>query len=345
MIIYNGHGLKGKSDAGDNTLRLWGNEQITAREFESLLGKFDPQVPVQLIFTQCYSGGFSRLVYKDGADVLNLASGFRCGFFAESKDEKAEGCSASIKTSDYRDYTTYLFAALSGKDRRGNPIKNNVDLDHDGVVSLYDAHLYSLLYAYNSDLPRSTSEVFLEKWLPWYLRWLPVTDSKPSVYAELLEALRIRMHLPSKTDDMLREIANQKNKLRIMRRELKDEQDENRKLIHEIQKKIQNDVYMRWPEARLEHTGHYLEFMKSKVFEAQKFISAHKAFAELLKLQRRQSTIENIELLKVERDMTQLNKLLRIRNIQRIHSLFQKYAGDQEKNWYAQLKRCETISF
>ena len=47
----------------------------------------------------------------------------------------------------------------------------NPDLDGDGQVSLYEAHLYALRAGESADLPRSTSEAFLERWQPWYADW------------------------------------------------------------------------------------------------------------------------------------------------------------------------------
>lgn len=342
-IIYNGHGLRNEQDAGKNSLRLWNNSGVTAREFETLLGNIKPQVPVRFVFTQCYSGGFERLVHPNGDDVLALARGQRCGFFAESESEKAEGCSASIETGDYRDYTTYMFAALSGSDRAGSLIKDNVDLDHDGVLSLFDGHLYALSHAYNSDLPRSTSESFLEKWLPWYLRWLPAPLADENIYGELATALATQMDLPVERIAMLTALAKKKFALKALRNKLEDEQEENAALIGHLQRKIQNAVYMRWPAAKLKHTNRYLDFLQQDIQEAQAFITKQSGYIDLLTLQQRQLDIENVELLDVDREITQLNKLLRLRNLQRIRYLFSQYASQQEQRWYKQLRQCEAL--
>ena len=90
-------------------------------------------MPVRFVFTQCYAGAFARLA--PGPD------GNRCGFLAESEDREAEGCAAGVDAGDYRDYTTYFFAALSGRTRLGGLLPVNPDLDGDGQVSLYEAHL------------------------------------------------------------------------------------------------------------------------------------------------------------------------------------------------------------
>src|SRR5262245_36964525 len=138
---------------------------------------------------QCYSGAFASLIYDDP----QTASGFRgnrCGFMSEAADRLAEGCGLSLEETEFRDYTTYFFAALGGRTRSGAPIEQReVDRDGDGVVSFRESHFYALLNAHSADLSRSTSEQYLEDWSPWYLRWDSLAQASGSVYWSLAEEL------------------------------------------------------------------------------------------------------------------------------------------------------------
>ncbi len=340
LIVYNGHGLRGERDAGDNTLRLWNDTEVTAREFEQLLDKVDPAVPVRFLFAQCYSGGFSRLIRPGGEDVLELAPGQRCGFMAESEDREAEGCSASVKIGDYRDYTTYFFSALSGTDRMGRPVTQDVDLDHDGRLTLFDAHLYALAYGYNGDLPRATSETFLERWQPWYLRWLDTRTVPDNLYGKLSRIVAGRLGLPDTEPDLVRELHARKRSLQQEMNRALEEHDANKQRIHELQYGMQRDVGERWPGALHPYTGNHQQFMDEHLGEAQAFILAHADYPELRARQDRQMELDRV-MLKIERDMTQLDKVLRLRRLARLLDQFQRHAGEAEKAWFRQLEQCE----
>ena len=100
LIVFNGHGSRNRRDPKGNRLWLWNNTSLDVREFDALLTRVPPVVPVRFVFTQCYAGAFARLA--PGPD------GNRCGFLAESEDREAEGCAAGVDAGDYRDYTTYF---------------------------------------------------------------------------------------------------------------------------------------------------------------------------------------------------------------------------------------------
>ena len=193
LLVYNGHGTQSTTASpADVRLELWGGTGLRAGELHALLE--DHESPVRWVFTQCYSGGFHRLAYGDPDAGIGLAGGARCGFTAESAYRLAEGCSASIETDDYRDYSTFLFAALDGAERDGDVLFEDPDADADGAVTPREAHLYALGHAWSSDLSRSTSEDFLDAWQPWWLRWLPAPARVPeNEYARLYRALAARV--------------------------------------------------------------------------------------------------------------------------------------------------------
>ena len=113
LFIFNGHGGYDRKNTARNTIQLWNNTSLNARDMEALFSKIDPAVPARFVFTQCYAGGFARLIRTEAKKIGALSSANRCGFMAEAEDRPAEGCSAGVNVNDYRDYSTYFFAALS----------------------------------------------------------------------------------------------------------------------------------------------------------------------------------------------------------------------------------------
>ena len=61
LIVFNGHGSRNRRDSKGNRLWLWNNTSLDVREFDTLLARVPPVVPVRFVFTQCYAGAFARL--------------------------------------------------------------------------------------------------------------------------------------------------------------------------------------------------------------------------------------------------------------------------------------------
>jgi len=192
LVIFNGHGGIDHADTRNNYLKLWDEGRMTVSDLESLLDAAPNGTPVRFVMAQCYSGAFARLIYDDPHDASGFRSN-RCGFMSEAADRLAEGCSLSLGESEFRDYTTYFFAALAGRTRSDEPIEAQaVDRDRDGLVSFRESHFYALLNAHSADLSRSTSEQYLEDWSPWYLRFDSLRENDRSVYWSLAEELAQR---------------------------------------------------------------------------------------------------------------------------------------------------------
>jgi hypothetical protein len=163
FIYFTGHGGGGPRQAPRNTtMDLWLDGGMPVKEFVGLLDKLSPKVQVVLIMVQCHSGGFGDVIFK-GADVGPvLAESTRCGFFATWCDRLAAGCTPDTAEENYKDYTTYFFAALSGRTRMGQAVPAP-DYDHDGRTSMAEAHAYVLLTSDTIDIPMTTSDVLLRQ--------------------------------------------------------------------------------------------------------------------------------------------------------------------------------------
>lgn len=340
LIIYNGHGLQDEQDAGGNTIRVWDDTRVTAREFESLLAKFRPQVPVRFLFTQCYSGGFARLVHPRGDDTLELAEGQRCGFLASSYYQESEGCSPSVKMGDYRDYTTHFFAAFSGRNQQGEVVTGNLDLDDDGQLSMYDAHLFALKSGYSRSVPRATSEVFLERWQPWYLRWTNSSPVPDNLYGRLARELAADSGLPERNNDLAQAIFERKSAIVATIGELEQEEEDNQFRINQIQRVIRKELSISWPRSRWPYTANFLLFLEQDLEDATAMIRQHPEFRNLVKLQDRQLEIDE-RVLDQHRQKAEIEKVQRLRKLARLVEQFENQASQEERGWYEQLKSCE----
>jgi hypothetical protein len=341
LLIYNGHGLQDEKDSAENTLRLWNDTKLSVRDLDRIMSRIDPSVPVRFMFTQCYSGGFARLMHPQARDTLALGEANRCGFFAESEDRESEGCSASIDVGDYRDYSTYFFAALNGRTRTGEAIGVNPDRNGDNVVSLLEAHWFALSQAHNADLPRSTSEVFLERWQPWYLRWIDTGAEPDNVYGRMAREVAEKSGLPESGAALIGEMRTRRQALAEKMRELEKEGETLGEEIKKLQQEIRKDVGLRWPEALSPYTLNFVQFLKKDLEAAQDFILSHPRYPDLVARQDRRTALEISEMSNLDRDITQLDKILRLRQLARLQSQFERHANEQERGWYKRLRSCE----
>lgn len=341
LIIYNGHGSGDAADPGRNALRLWNKTFLDVYEFERLLSRADPQAPIRFIMTQCYSGAFSRAIHPDAAgDTLEL-EGSRCGFMAESGVRQAEGCSGSLRIGEYRDYTTYFFAALNGRTRLNETLHGDPDRNHDGKVTLREAHFYTLANAYSTDLSRSTSEEYLERWQPWYTRWIGANRSaENSVFGKLAQESIARNGLDQ-------EIAGDIKRAMSYRKKLRDEyalaEREGERLmdgIDAVREAIRNDVLMRYPELHAMATDAFVEMITDRLPEVRGAIMNHTEYRELDHLY--EEAAENaVRLLESERRLAQVEKIFRLRQLAKTEDYLARLATPAGRSGYDRLVRCE----
>ncbi|HEV2474805.1 MAG TPA: hypothetical protein VGS41_19160, partial [Chthonomonadales bacterium] len=76
----------------------------------------------------------------------------------------AAGCTSAINEADYHDFTSYFFAALTGRDRLGRPV-SGADYNGDGRVGMDEAYCYTLIHDDSIDVPTCTSDIFLRRFV------------------------------------------------------------------------------------------------------------------------------------------------------------------------------------
>lgn len=341
MIIYNGHGAWAP-DRANNSLRLWGETRLDVREFEALLSRVDTAVPVRFLFTQCYSGAFERAVHPEAADVLELTEARRCGFFAESDSRQSEGCSASIEVGDYRDYTTYFFAALTGRTRLGEAITGRVDWDGDSRISPFDAHLFALVEGRNADLPRSTSEVYLERWLPWYSRWVGTDRIPDNLYGRAARQIARANGLREDGAALGAEMARRHDEVVTRIRLLTGHREEASAQVASIRERIQREAAEQWPTLDFPYTAEHHAGLDRDLADIGSFIRHHADYPELVRLQGHLEELA-VELIEAERDLTQLEKLRRVRVLARALDQLGRHGSDRSVEAYERLRSCEAL--
>ena len=248
-----------------------------------LLTRVPSAVPVRFVFTQCYAGAFARLA--PGPD------GNRCGFLAESgrpgggRVRRRRGRRRLSRLHDL-----FFFAAFAGRTRLDMPLPVNPDLDGDGQVSLYEAHLYALRAGESADLPRSTSEAFLERWQPWYADWrglfgLRGDESPDNVYARLAQELGTKLDLPMDDKASRRALKQRRAELQSRARALQRHQRGHLNRLQALQHEIRQAVAERHPELGRLAQPETLTDTDAETREIIRAIGEHPRYAELVQVQ------------------------------------------------------------
>ncbi len=171
FLYFTGHGNlvqtnRDKNYFENNHYALWNDGRFTVQDLSQQIARLPQKESVVLVMVQCYSGAFGNVIFENGDPQANLADRDIVGFFASTKDRLAAGCSPSINEEYYRDFTSYFFAALTGRDRLDRPFVIKADYNDDGKIGLDEAFYWSLINDVSIDVPVATSDVFLERFVP-----------------------------------------------------------------------------------------------------------------------------------------------------------------------------------
>lgn len=341
LLVYNGHGGIDPNDTLNNDLMLWGDTRLDISELSSLLNHAPARSEVRFVLTQCFSGSFSALIYEQPRSDT-LAEQPRCGFLAESDRREAEGCDLDTNQAEFRDYTTYFFAALHGRTRLGEPIpKEEIDLDGSGDISFYEAHIYTLKNAYSSDLSRSTSEAYLEDWEPWYLRWNSFGKSpSDNDYRQARQAVAERHDLPSAGRALLsmkRERLSERSALARERRELTERI---RKHQSALRAQLEQAIDAHGLSAETLTADAPTNMEADRIEQWSEAIQATQDYDELVRLQDAVARVDD-KLLSAQRDQTQIEKVQRLSRLSRLTAYFDRYATAEAQGDMARLLSCE----
>jgi hypothetical protein len=162
FFYFTGHGHLNRENPDNNALILWQEKLLTVGQLSSLLDKLPQDRQIVTMMAQCYSGSFANFIYQDGMPSKPVALQTRCGFFATISTRPSVGCTPEVNEADYQDYSSSFFAGLSGVNRLGKVVAS-ADYNRDGRVSYAEAHAFAKVDERATDLPVSTSEVWLQR--------------------------------------------------------------------------------------------------------------------------------------------------------------------------------------
>lgn len=330
LIVYNGHGgYGGLNNTDQNTLLLWHNTSMTVREFKRLLDHVPANTNSRFVLTQCYSGGFYDAVLNNNKVVPK-----RCGFMADGENLESEGCDLGINKDDFRDYTTYFFAALDGKTRHDNALAFNPDRNDDGRVSYFEAHLYALEAAHSSDLSRATTEIFLERWQPWFLRWQPNSHKFDNDYQQIADAVA------SKNNINIAQLVDLRTQEEKKLAAIVFDKAQLKKHIAESQAHIIYDLQGSYPQLMHPYTTAYTQLIATHYAKISLAIQSHQQYAELVKLLAQLEQIQVAELAQ-KRRITQIEKVHRLQKLALLLDNFKRYASADAQAQFSSLQQCE----
>ncbi len=344
LLIFQGHGDLDKYNTANNSFKLWEDSRFSVVQLDEILNQLEKSIPVRFIFPQCYSGGFSRLIYQNSDYTAPVGDTLRCGFLAEYDFEESEGCTTSINESDYRDYSTYFFAALDGKSREGKLLTADPDRDKDGKITLREAHFYSISQAISTDIPRSTSETYLEKWAPWYLRWTIGNNIPNNIYSSLAQEVARNNGLTLKANAQVENIETYLNEFDLKAHSLLEEQEYSFNYIPELQKELKTMLADKWPDIRFPYTQKNADLLKNHLLEINDFVLQQVAYKELRKLQINLTEIDK-QLLEIKRKISQFQKINKLNHLAILLEHFNHLAKDEELKTYQRIVDCESQSF
>lgn len=164
LAYFTGHGGQNERDSNNNSYNLWGDKELSVRELSRHIARLPRQTPVTLVMVQCYSGAFGNVLFQDGDPKKPLVERDIAGFFAATNDRMAAGCTSEVNEAEYHDFTSYFFAAATGRDRVGRAA-TGVDFNRDGRVGGDEAFAYALARDRSIDVPTNTSDVFLRRFV------------------------------------------------------------------------------------------------------------------------------------------------------------------------------------
>jgi hypothetical protein len=345
LLVYEApRGPAGDEAGAEAALQLREGTRLTAAELETLATRAPAAAPLRFLFSQCQSTGLLRLMRPGARDERGLTPYNRCGFATEPlrRQDTAGACGlqSSAPVDAAHTYTGHFLAALTGREPDGSPLPRTADRDGDRDISLHEAHLQALLQSDDGDLPRATSEVYLERWQPLWLRYADTTSEPDNLYGRLASTLAERLHLPPHGRSLV-------NALQTRQAELQGRLERQQQMITGLEERIRHGqgtirrtLLERWPDAANPHTPAYARFLANDLVAAQAFITGHAAYATLVSDQdRRIRLIEDNAA--AERAQARLAKVLRLRQLARLLDQFEQHASAQQRRDYQRLMRCE----
>ena len=320
LVIYvTAHGGKSTDkDAKENSrLHLWKGQTIDVKQFREWLERIDPEVPVIVVMVQCYSGGFSNMIFETGDSSQGQSNRPWCGFYATVPDRVAAGCTPDTREENYHEYTTYLMEALRGKTRLGQPVEQP-DFDGNGMITLDEAHAYVLIHSRTIDISMKTSDQ--------YLRKIEIADLNDGNHLEEnsdFDALLERATLNQATvlKALSDELGLQGNRRAAAARELgkrmesqkKAAEQQRRQLVKDLQqaaRSLRGSISLRWPELTNAWNPAAQSLIREEGELILQAIEGHGSFGRFMELRQKMAQVK-AEAMNADRRWVKCQRLIR----------------------------------
>ncbi|MCG6156125.1 hypothetical protein [Rubinisphaera margarita] len=356
LVIYvTAHGGKSttKGQSGNTCIYLWNKERLDVAEFARSLKELPAEVPVALVMVQCYSGGFTNLLFESGDRSRGIADRDVAVFCATIESRPAAGCTADINEENYHEYSSSFWAAIGGQTRTGDSVPA-ADFDQNGRVSLSEAHAFAVATLPSIDLPICTSDVFLRQYSSQTdaggEEVTLVTDSAPRTELEALATPAQKYVLDSLTTQL--EIADEdlKSKATELKRRLDGELKEiDRQLgrargqVSSSRTLIQRTVLTRWPELNQSWHPEIASIVENDRDALLNVIETHSEFAQW---QQRVQAVEELDAQKLQKkkEQARCERLLYLLESLALTANLPLVASEEIQQRYTQLRAMEGMS-
>jgi len=165
LVYVTTHGEQGEAPS-DNAIALWRGGLLTVSELVAAMGE-TPSRQIQFVITSCFSGGFAELVFAHASSKEGATHVDRCGLFASTWNRESSGCDPNPDRRSQEGYGIHFWNALAGRDRNGRTLAlAELDFNHDGRISLLEAHTRVRVASASIDIPTTTSERWIRHVAP-----------------------------------------------------------------------------------------------------------------------------------------------------------------------------------
>ena len=352
FVYYTGHGGKGdKKDPQNTGLYLWHDGIYRMRDFAKRLQTVPPDVPVVCVMVQCYSGGFQNIIFKEGDPKKGLTANNLCGFYATVYNRLAAGCTPEINEENYQEYSTWFWAALTGRNRLGFKILKP-DYNGDGRTSFDEAHAYTLINLRSIDIPTKTSELLLRQYTPkTFSKSLGISQKSSLLQylkaAEPSSSAVIEQLVKQSGSNMNWTIGNVLKEAETLAKKIAGIKKQNESLLKEIKKlrpKVAGRIRFFYPElgnphhpATHEILVHEKENLKNLLDKEKDFLSFKEKY---MKYQ-----VNKEEASKIEKKWVILRRLSRTLENVLYEPYFLQSVPVEIKNRYLQMRKLEQSFF
>lgn len=254
LLYFTGHGSPDEANYQNNYYDLWGEkEELSVRELAQQIARLPADVPVTIVMVQCFSGAFGNLIFDGGNPNGSAVSRDIAGFFGTDNQHVAAGCTSAVNEAEYHDFTSYFFAALTGRDRVGRRV-SGADYNGDGRVGMDEAFCYTLIHDESIDVPVCTSDVFLRRYVPmkdpevFRTPYSSVREWATPAQAAALDALSSTLHLTG--DDRLG-VAYRKMRMGNSNWSRHDTDPQMEQQFNALREEGRRILFRRWPDLRL----------------------------------------------------------------------------------------------